>query len=692
MENKNERFWHRVALGSSVSFFLVYTFFLYGPLKLYIENKDTLWFSFDATLIVTLIISVVGFLVITLITSLPKRIIHAGLCCLVFALALGLFIQGNFLNIDYGSGVLDGSEIAWKDYTTYGAINCAVWAACLAFPFAFFMVFRLQWRRILMFSSLGLILVQSVILGSLIVQNQGTLNKTTYEVTREGIYELSEDDNTIVFVLDSFDENYFDKIKKDFPDYKKKLDGFTEYDNALSTASGASVALPSLLTGDVYTKKTSYSDYLDSLWHEDNVYSMLSKEGVDTRVFAQTEYFTSDAKGDIKNIVDYMDSQGAYISLIKTLYKYTAYNYSPHYLKQYFWMDLNTISSYKSKNIYSLNDAKLYSDYVRNEGFSYTDEYKNSVRIYNLVGARSPYTLTKNTIKSINGTTLDDQIYGCFNCLFAMIDDLKENGVYENANIIITANIGNKGLTQHPILLVKQSGNREGYEVSSAAVSLFDFAPTLASYHTDNYSAYGSGKTFIDFSNDANRTRYFYLNTGENNETRIEQYSTRGNADDVDSMNLLDKFYSTDVITDYRMGTSLTFTMDASANMYSTEGFCSTTGWRTPVAGPSAQMRIPIASIDSNAEDIHVFLGVHSVDKVSNCVIYANGKSVFSAKISKSFEKDGINFTVPTSLIDDNNVLTLDFEFTDISNDELELDTNKRTKVISLESFKMYTQ
>ena len=692
MENKYDKFGHRLLLSLSVSAFFVYTFLLYAPLKLYIENKDVLWFNFDSTLIVSLIISAVALIIITLFVAIPKRFIHAGLCCLLFALALGLFIQGNFLNINYGSGVFDGSEIAWKDYTTYGAINSAVWAACLAMPFAFFMVFRNEWRKILMFSSLGLVLVQVVILSSLVVQNSGTLDKITYEVTRSGIYELSEEDNTVVFVLDSFDESYLDKIKEDFPDYEKELSGFTEYDNTLATGSGASVALPSLLTGEVYTKQSSYNSYLKSIWGDDTVYSVLSENGVDARIYAQTEYFGPHAKDDIQNIVDYMDTYGAYASMTKTIYKYAAYTYAPHYLKQYFWLDLDTISSYKSKNAYALNDAKFYSDYVRAGGFNYTESYDSAVRIYNLDGARSPYTLTKNTIKSINGTSLDEQIYGCFNCLFTMLDDMRENGIYENATIIITANIGNKDMTQHPLMLVKEKGKTEGYEINHAPLSMFDLVPTLASDYTDEYVNFGSGKTFNEFESDAKRTRYFYLNTGENADTRIEQYSTRGDANDVESMRLLNSFYSTTQVTDYRLGTSLTFAMDATANMYCIEGFCSTTGWRTPLAGPQAQMVIPIASIPNDAQDIHVYFELHSVDTASDCIIYANGRQVYSGKIDKKLVSEGLNFTVPCSLIGNNNELNLSFDFTDINNSEFELEQNKRTKTVSFKSFKMYTQ
>ena len=692
MENKFDKFPHRLALSVSVSFFFVYTFLFYGPIKLYVENKDILWFDFNSTLTITATISVIALVILTLLTTLPKKIIHAGLCCIVFAMALGLFIQGNFMNINYGSGVLDGSEIAWKDYTTYGAINSAVWSACLAMPFALFMVFRTHWRRVLIVASLTLVIVEIVILSSMLIQNSNNLHKVTYEVTRAGIYELSEDDNTIVFVLDSFDDEYIDKIKEAYPDYADRLAGFTEYDNTLASASNASLALPSLLTGEQYTRQSTYREYLDDIWEGDTVYSKLRENGVDTRVFAQTEYFSANAKNDINNLVDYMDGAGAYSSLTSTIYKYTAYTFMPHYFKEYFWLDLNTISSYKSNNFYTLNDAKFYSDYVREEGFTYTDDYKKAVRIYNLDGARSPYTLTKNTIKSIKGTSLNEQIYGCFNCLFTMIDDLKDNGKYKDATIIITANIGNKDLTQNPVLLIKEAGKDSGYEINHSPLSSFDLAPTLASIATDDYSSYGSGSTYFDVEENEKRTRYFYLNTGENNETRIEKYSTTGTATDTDALKLEESYYAHKDTPKYKLGTQLTFAMDATANAYTTEGFCTTTGWRTPLSGPHSQMVVPISSIPRDAQAIHVYFGVHSIDNASVCTIYANGAQVFKAKITDSFVSDGINFTVPKSLIGKDNKITLDFKFDSINKDELKLDANKRTKTVSMQSFKMYTQ
>lgn len=693
MDKKYFKLNHRFALGAAVSLFFVFTLMYYGPMKLYIENSETLWFDLDSVINLTSFVTAVGMVVITLLISLPKKTVHSVLCGLFFAVALGLCIQGNLFNIDYGSGVLDGSQIAWKDYTTYGAIDSAMWTACLSMPFALMMVFKEHWRKVLIFTSISLVIVQATVLSVIVYQNYSSLNKITYEVTTAGIYDLSQKENTLVFVLDSFDSKYIEKVKKDYPDYEERLSGFTEYENNLSSGSGAILGLPSLLTGDIYKRETSYSSYIDEIWNDDTVYSLLNKSGVDTRIYAQTEYFSDEAKDSVKNIVDHIDGVGPYSTLAKTLYKYTAYTYAPHYLKSYFWLDLNTISKYKSDNAYRLDDAKFYSNYVRSQGFSYTEDYDSALRIYHLNGVRSPYTLTKNSIKRLSGTSLNEQIYGCFNFLFTMIDDLKENNMYENTTIIITSNNGTGGKAQHSLLLVKKAGESDGYTISNAPTSSFDLAPTLASLVTEDYTAYGSGRTYFDTNTDDSRTRYFYLNAGSNDSIRIEQYSTRETADNTESMRLLDYFFSENNSKEkYRLGTLLTFAMDATANVYCREGFNHTTGWRTPMAGPNAKMIIPIDSIPSNAQDIHVFFGIDSIESASNCTIKANGKQVFSAKIGNSFKTNGLNFTVPTSLIGEDNTIELDFCFTDIDDDEMSQPISKRTKTIVLSSFKMYTQ
>ena len=68
--------------------------------------------------------------------------------------------------------------------------------------------------------------------------NYPNADDTTHSIlSTDGIYDLSKKDNTIVFILDTMDESYFQQFLEEKPEYKDVFTGFTQYTNAL--AAGA---------------------------------------------------------------------------------------------------------------------------------------------------------------------------------------------------------------------------------------------------------------------------------------------------------------------------------------------------------------------------------------------------------------------------------------------------------------------
>ena len=242
MEDKHLKIKHRLAFGAAMSAFFCFSLLVYGPLNLYVSGNDEMWFSFRSLLIPAGLVSLIAFVIGTAILSLPPGAFHKLLCCLCFGVALGLYIQCGFFNISYGSGVLDGSQIAWKDYTTYGAIDSAMWAACIALPFALFMVFKRSWRHIMMIAAVFILILQLGGLAINIYQNQSSLDKFSHEVTSEGEYDLCDGDNTLVFVMSSMDRAYYEEYITEHPDVTAQLGGFIEYDNTTATGSGSMVS------------------------------------------------------------------------------------------------------------------------------------------------------------------------------------------------------------------------------------------------------------------------------------------------------------------------------------------------------------------------------------------------------------------------------------------------------------------
>ncbi len=686
MEDKHLELKHRFAFGAAMSAFLCFTLLVYSPLSLYITGNDEMWFSFRSLLLPVTVVSLTAFLILTVVLSLPKGGIHKILCCLVFGVTLGLYIQCGFFNISYGSGVLDGSQIAWKDYTTYGAIDSAVWAACIAMPFALFMVFKRSWRHVLMIAAAFIVILQIGGLTINIYQNQNSLDKLSHEVTTDGMFDLSENDNTLVFIMNGMDAEYYQEYKDENPDIEYSLKGFTEYDNALAAGSDSLVSMPSMLTGSVYKKDTKYTEFIDDTWNSYNVFDLLNKNGADARIYAEDKFFGNAAVRKVDNIADRAQDAAAYPVIGSTIYRYTMYNAMPHYLKRFFWMSLEDYSSFKSNSTFSAgNDDVFFADYDKRGGFSYSKSYDNAVRIYNLKGAEKPYRLTSTGEKNTDGTSRQEQIAGDFTYILKMIEDLKENGRYKTARIVITTDCGALEYGQKPMLLYKERGYDEVYKKSSAPVSLFDLPATLASSVTKDYKNIGTGVSFSDAQNEAwNRRRLFYRSTGTNAESRIEEYKTNSAAIDSESLKLINTYYiNGGRIDNYTLGTELTFTEDETAIMYCKSGFGHTNGWRTIILGTPAVMDIPFEKIPSNIEDLHAYFNVLNIYEETQCVVLANGTEVFNDRLGSDIRMNGLNFLIPTGVISADKKLTLEFIFPEIDHEK---------DIMALTSFKIYNQ
>ena len=681
----------RFILGGLVSFFLTFTVLLYGPLNLYVEGAADLWFKFSSLILPTIIIFAIGFVVMLFITALPPKRVHKILCALAFGCGLAVFLQNSFLNISYSEGGLNGSEIPWGNFTGYGLMNTAIWIVCLAIPILLMIFFKKYFRTILIIGSICLVLIQCISFVTMFITNKDEVFKTNYEVTTDKMYELSKDDNTIVLLLDAFDQNYYEDYKERHPEATEKLKGFTEYNNTLASGARTIEGLPSLLTGEAYKKDVPYNQYINDIWNDDTVYKKLKDDGYDNRIFTETIYFGKDSTGYIDNVKESQSKIGSYRELITTMYKYTAYSYSPHFLKRYFVIDTADFNLAKNENEYSAGDVKIYNNYVDNGGFSYTDDYSKCFRFYHFEGAHTPYTMTENIERDKNGTSLKEQIDGTFNIVYAFLEDLQKNGVYDDASIIILADHGDVEKCQHSLFLYKGKGQSEGYEVNESPMSNFYVPKTIADIAGIDYTDKGDNISLFDIKKDDTRTRYYYLNTGSNNAARVEEYTTTYNAGEPDKMVLANTFMTNGGETPpYKLGELLTFTMDTTANVYCTEGFRQTTGWRTPMAGPHAQMVIPIEEIPEDAENLEVRFGIQTIDTESNTEIYANNQLIFSGMMdNKTYNKENdLVLTVPTSVIGEDNTLTLDFNYTDIDEKEMEIeDVNKRTMTVSVNSF-----
>ena len=116
-----------------ISMLLSITFFLFGPVEYYMTNINEIWFGLNSIIAFMLVITLISTAILyLLLRTIPKKL-QMVFVCFIFSLGLGLYLQGNYLNVSYG--LLNGQKIIWENYAKYGTINTFIWVIIIVVPF-----------------------------------------------------------------------------------------------------------------------------------------------------------------------------------------------------------------------------------------------------------------------------------------------------------------------------------------------------------------------------------------------------------------------------------------------------------------------------------------------------------------------------------------------------------------------------
>ena len=661
---------------------LSFTLCFFGPLDLFFNNHEELWFRLSDIMGRVAFTTALLFCVTVFIgMRIRRRKRFRVYVSLLFGLLLGNYIQGNFMNRDYGS--LNGTAVNWSAYHSYGIVNTLIWLACLLLPLLLMRTLRAKrMRPVFIFVSCALIAMQATSLAVSRVTYPDE-DEATATLTTDGMFELSKDQNTIVFVLDTLDEAYFRALVKKHPDIAQQFRGFTCYDNALASGARTPVALPLIMTGIPRTEAGAYSDYIESIWSRQTVFDDLKKAGFDIRLFTESRFVSKSAEKYVSNLDLSSSSVNDYGVLNGKLYRLTLYKYTPHFLKRFFWMSTNDFDQYQRKDEYVIDDALFYQNYQSAGRLTCTDQYKKSFRLYHLMGSHRRYTLSADGTRSRKTTSLMEQTEGVFHIVFELLDSMRENGVYDKANILIVADHGDKGKAQWAACLYKPAGATGEFKTNKGPVSFLDLPATLDSIAGGDVSKVGSGKTVTEGASAGKRTRTMYLNIGNNATFVTGEYHTDDHASVAKSLKLVNQYDVTDASTikPYKLGKELFFTSEkATANAYCTHGFRTVNTNTTRMEGHWSQMVIPIKKPPKTG-NLRFSMEYYSVKNESHMVVTVGGKTVFEQDMVKSRDHKTIDFDVPVSALEEDR-LTVNFTFDDIPESEEEKDPGTRMQTV----------
>jgi len=109
-----------------------FTFFIFGPLEMVVQNSMRLRFSWRDVLPIQIVTFCICFLLFCILGILLHEKSRKYYIALIFGLGVVIYSQGNLMPIDYG--ILDGQQIAWGEYIPWAIINTAIWVVLIAVP------------------------------------------------------------------------------------------------------------------------------------------------------------------------------------------------------------------------------------------------------------------------------------------------------------------------------------------------------------------------------------------------------------------------------------------------------------------------------------------------------------------------------------------------------------------------------
>lgn len=233
------------------------TVFFFAPLQIYFSNSASFSVPPVYHALAGLVLAGAATIAATAALLLLPRRYLAACTTIVLATAVGLWIQGNLLVWRYGP--MDGRPIDWGAYWKYGAIDGTVWLLLAACCWRFSRTLAKNARAF----ALTFMIMQTVALCMLAFRTRELLVHERIQIEERGKYELSTKRNIVLLIFDEFQGDIFPEFLAQNPRFKELFDGFVYFPDTVAGASFTEIAVPFLLTGDLYDNSVPRSQFLE---------------------------------------------------------------------------------------------------------------------------------------------------------------------------------------------------------------------------------------------------------------------------------------------------------------------------------------------------------------------------------------------------------------------------------------------
>ena len=565
----------RIGVAFLVSFFTVFTILVVAPLELVANSARDLSFNLNDVAGPVIIAGLVITLVLTVILSLLRKRVFNVAVALVGAIGVASYVQAVFLN--GGMPLADGHAVNWSDFTTQMIVSGSIWLAIIAAAVIFSLLKARQLRTGLLVTATALIIVQAVGVASLwgpsIAASMDAHPEHQQVVaTREGLYNVSSKKNVVVFVLDTTDTAFVQKLYDEHPETFAPLTGFTWYRNSVGSMIPTRYGIPSLVFENRIQPEQSASDFIQNWSNNSHYLNNVNQLGYSVGLYtdnfnwAYTDYMYNrtinyhEPRG--RGVENQLDVLGA----LRILYKTAFCRDMPWVFKPRFWYYTEDLNMRMRKPVnmdevdlssqpYTEDDLKYYQE-LQHYGLSIDDSagQKGSFRFIHLIGSHPPYTLDRNVEPTSDPSkeNVEEQTMGAYRIVAQYIAELKRLGVYENTSFIITADHGEWYLTDTdiqrpsaPVIMYKPAGQTaeeaaQPMQVSDAPVWHYDiFAQTLKDMGADQQMLSNYTTPLDESCEGEDRPRYYLETISENNhDVELREFVINGDATNFNNWSL----------------------------------------------------------------------------------------------------------------------------------------------------------
>jgi hypothetical protein len=512
------------------------TFLIFGPIEMYYVNDDlNSRFAISSVIVRFIVIAIVVMLLITLILLVAKKNNYVSkiLNSIFFAIGVLLYLQGNYINVDYG--VLNGAEIDWTSYKLYGIVDTCFWIIVIIVSIV--VSLKLDGKiikKVHLTISSFIIAIELITLVVLIITASNNKGIQTVKITDEEQFTLGSDGNVVILLLDTFDGAVFDELlEDDVLDIKQQFSDFTYYDNMAGGFPFTGSSIPLILSGEWYDKTSTYKEFINNAYMKTDLYKTLYENGYSIGLYGDPTMYGKSLEEYTRNIVSGKGDIVSGIKPIEKFYKITAFRYFPHILKKYTEYQDYSFSEYYADGIYKFEEDIDFYEKLVDE--SITLKSGNAFVFYHLKGIHSPYTIDENVTESSDSDERQ-QALGELKIVERYIAEMKEKGVYDNSTIIVMADHGYKGMGQCPIFLVKEAYANHELMYNSAPVSYDDLQGTFYCLTMGESNGMSS---IYDFQEGDYRERYFrYCSVADllNQDVPFAEYLVGDNVKDLENI------------------------------------------------------------------------------------------------------------------------------------------------------------